>query len=76
MNLEPHEWRERSLWLWGIGVWKARIMTTINKALISVDQDVKIYGVTNKASKLTKDAEREWWGLKCCFVIKPTGILS
>lgn len=51
-------------------------MTTINKALISVDQDVKIYGVTNKAKKLTWDAEREQRGLWCCFVIKPTGIVS
>lgn len=51
-------------------------MTTINKALISVDQDVKIYGVTNKAKKLTRDAEKEQRGLKCCLVIKPTGVIS
>ena len=51
-------------------------MTTINKALLSVDQDVKIYGVSNKAKKLTQEAELELKGCRCCFVIKPTGIMS
>jgi hypothetical protein len=49
-------------------------MAKINSVFVSVDKDVKIFGVTqNLGSKVEEDETK---GLKCCIVMMPLGWFS
>jgi len=75
-ELEGEEKRQRALQLWAIGIRKAKVMSIVGMTFISVDNDVKIFGVTKNINLKGQAADENMEGYKCCFFIHPLGIFS